>query len=63
MEKVKKDLTNVRLKKNLNNQTRGLIVGMKLDCPEKSPALRTEVVFLDWMLSYLGCPHLTPPRE
>ncbi len=61
MKKGKKDLANGKLMRNLIDQTRGLNVWTKLDCPERSPAQRTVVVFLDLGFWCLWYPHLTLP--
>ncbi len=40
------DLASVKLMKNLNHQKRGLSAVKITGCPERSPVLRIEVVFL-----------------
>ncbi len=55
------DLASGKLMKNLNHQKRELTAVTKTGYPERSPALRIEVVFLDFELLILGYPDLTPP--
>ncbi len=47
--------------KNLSHQKKEWNAVRKTGCPETSPVLRIEVVFLDFELLILGYPHLTPP--
>ncbi len=60
-EKGGEDSASGKLMKNLNHQKKELTAVKKTCYPEGSPVLRIEVVFLDFELLSLGCPHLTPP--
>ncbi len=47
--------------KNLSHQKKDLNAVKKTGCPEISPELMIDVIFLDFELFILGYPHLTPP--
>ncbi len=55
------DLTNGKWREKLKHLKRGWSVMRITGCPEKSPPLMIEVVFLAFEYLNLGCPHLTPP--